>query len=66
MTLVLQWRQMPSIIVTRWRGPDGSLAVSALSVPVPPLPTIIGPSGAAGPPGPQGPIADIIDAGTFN
>jgi hypothetical protein len=69
MTLILQWRQPDPPFFTRWRGPDGKLAASALAVPVPPLPTIIGPPGVPGPVGPPGPAGgeapDIIDGGTF-
>ncbi len=49
--IALLWRQPDPPIVTRWRGPDGSLARSALAVPPLPIATLIGPPG---PPGPQG------------
>jgi hypothetical protein len=61
MTMLLQWRQAPPAIVTRWRGPDGTLAPSALHVPARPLAAVIGPPGSVGPagatgnPGPVGP-----------
>ncbi len=61
--MVVQWRRPDPLILTRWRGPDGRLAPSALAVPPLPIPTIIGPPGPAGPPGLP---ADIIDGGTFN
>jgi hypothetical protein len=64
--IVLQWRQPAPAIVTRWRGPDGRIASSALIVPVSPIPTLIGPPGAPGPQGPVGPVADLIDCGVFN
>ncbi len=54
MTVVLGWRHPPPAIVTRWRGPDGTLAPSALAVPVRPLAAVIGPPGVAGPAGPAG------------
>jgi hypothetical protein len=52
--IALLWRQPDPPIVTRWRGPDGSLARSALAVPQMPIATLIGPPGPAGPTGPQG------------
>ncbi len=60
MTIVLQWRHAPPAIVTRWRGPDGTRAPSALHAIARPLAVVIGPpgpagvAGAAGPPGPVG------------
>ncbi|MEQ1548936.1 MAG: hypothetical protein ABL918_09870 [Chakrabartia sp.] len=59
--IILGWRKPDPPIVTRWRGPDGSLAPSALAVPPQPIATLIGPpglsgsQGATGPQGPQGP-----------
>lgn len=53
--IALRWRQPEPSIVTRWRGPDGSLAPSALAVPPLPVATLIGPPGLPGAAGPQGP-----------
>lgn len=53
--MILVWRQPETAIVTRWRGPAGSLALSALAVPPRPLAALIGPPGPAGEPGPAGP-----------
>lgn len=64
--MLLQWRMPDPPIVTRWRGPDGSMATVVAANPPIPVPTVIGPPGVAGPIGPQGPIAEIIDGGTFN
>jgi hypothetical protein len=62
MTLI--WRKPDPVIVTRWRGPDGSLAVSALAIPPQPIATLIGPPG---PPGSiEGLDGAVIDGGTFN
>lgn len=70
--IALRWRQPEAAIVTRWRGPDGSLARSALAVPPMPLATLIGPPGVpgaagaqgpAGPAGPQGPVGPQGPAG---
>lgn len=66
MTMLLQWRKPPPIVVARWRGPDGVLAPAVAASPIAPVPTIIGPPGVQGPAGPAGPIAEIIDGGTFN
>lgn len=55
MTLVLRWRQPDPPIRTRWRGPDGRLARSALAVPEMPVATLIGPPGVVGAAGPEGP-----------
>jgi hypothetical protein len=63
--IVLQWRCPAPVLVTRWRGPDGRIALSALTVPVHPIPTVIGPPGVAGPQGPVGPVAELIDCGVF-
>jgi hypothetical protein len=60
--IALQWRMPDAPITTRWRGPDGSLAPSALAVPIMPIATLIGPPGVAGPPGP---LPEIIDGGVF-
>lgn len=64
MTLALRWRHADPPIVTQWRGPDGSLALSALAIPPRPIAALIGP------PGPAGPSFNIdtaqIDGGTFN
>jgi Collagen triple helix repeat (20 copies) len=46
--ITLLWRQPDPAIRTRWRGPDGRLAVSALAVPSVSIPTLIGPPGVAG------------------
>jgi Collagen triple helix repeat (20 copies) len=54
MTLLLLWRQSDPPIVTIWRGPEGSLAPSALAVPPRAFATLIGPPGVAGPAGPPG------------
>lgn len=54
MTLTLAWRQADPPIITQWRGPDGRLARSALSLPVQQFAAVIGPPGPAGPAGPQG------------
>lgn len=53
--IALVWRQLDPPIKTQWRGPEGSLAPSALSVPLTPLATLIGPPGVAGPAGTAGP-----------
>jgi hypothetical protein len=63
--IALVWRQPDPSLVTRWRGPEGSLIPSALSVPLMPIATLIGPPGVAGPPGAVGPALDIIDGGVF-
>jgi hypothetical protein len=63
--MTLGWRLPEPAIVTRWRGPDGRLAPSALVVPLMPIPTLIGPPGQTGPAGPIGPVAELIDCGTF-
>ncbi len=63
MILALQWRRPNPPIVTRWRGPDGQLAQSALSASPTALAAIIGPPGLQGPPG-DGNLA-VIDGGIF-
>jgi hypothetical protein len=65
--MILNWRQVDPVIVTRWRGPEGGLASVALANPPLPIPTIIGPPGATGPAGPPIDITvAVIDGGTFN
>jgi hypothetical protein len=61
--IALVWRQADPPIRTQWRGPDGSLAPSALSVPPMPLATLIGPPGLAGPAGAVGPAGPIGPSG---
>lgn len=61
--IALRWRQPEAVIVTRWRGPYGSLAQSALAVPSMPLATLIGPPGLPGAAGAQGPIGPAGPAG---
>lgn len=64
--MLLNWRKPDPPIVTRWRGPDGRLAVSALSLGATTLPTLIGPPGPQGPPGPSIDFETaIFDGGTF-
>jgi hypothetical protein len=67
--IMLVWRQPDPPVRTRWRGPHGSLAVSALSLGTPIVPTLIGPPGLPGPQGPPGSSfsldAAVIDGGTF-
>jgi Collagen triple helix repeat (20 copies) len=46
--ITLIWRQPDPPIRARWRGPDASLARSALTVPPMPIATLIGPPGVAG------------------
>lgn len=57
--IALTWRQPDPPIITRWRGPDGSLAPSALAVPLRPIATLIGPPGTTGNSGPTGPTGAI-------
>jgi hypothetical protein len=64
--MLLAWRQAGPDIITRWRGPDDSIAAIVAANPPSPVPTLIGPPGPAGPEGPQGPVAEVIDGGTFN
>jgi hypothetical protein len=64
--IALRWRQPGPAIITRWRGPDGAMAASAVVAPPLPVAALIGPPGVAGPTGPEGPLAEIIDGGTFN
>ncbi len=61
--IVLGWRKPDPPIVARWRGPDGSLAPSALAVPPQPIATLIGPPGLPGPQGPQGEPGSATGAG---
>ena len=67
--ITLVWRQAEPAICTQWRGPEGRVARTALTVPLPQLAAIIGPPGERGPPGPpgstdvQGPAGPIGPAG---
>lgn len=67
--ITLIWRQAEPVIRTQWRGPEGRVARTALTVPLPQLAAIIGPPGERGPPGPpgstdvQGPAGPIGPAG---
>lgn len=63
MTHILQWRQLPPAVVTRWRGPAGTMAPSASAVPAPPLAAVIGPPGAIGPAGASGAAGAIGPVG---
>jgi hypothetical protein len=56
MTMILRWRQPDPPLTLQWRGPDGRLAVSALTVRPQPLAAIVGPPGPAGMTGPAGAI----------
>lgn len=58
MTMLLAWRQADPPMVTRWRGPDGSLAAVAAALSPAAIPTLIGP------PGPQGPAGEGSSGGT--
>jgi hypothetical protein len=65
--MILNWRQLDPVIVTRWRGEDGGVAPAAIANPPYPIPTLIGPPGVAGPVGPPIDITvAVIDGGTFN
>jgi hypothetical protein len=65
----LIWRQPEPAIRTQWRGPEGRIANSALTIPLPQLAAIIGPPGERGPPGPpgsatgQGPVGPVGPVG---
>lgn len=72
MTMLLQWRRPEPQIVTRWRGPDGSVMAQLFTQAPQALPTLIGPPGVVGPAGPQGPVGPaydfssaVIDGGVF-
>ena len=46
--ITLVWRQVEPVIRTQWRGPEGRVARTALTVPLPQLAAIIGPPGERG------------------
>jgi hypothetical protein len=59
----LRWRRPRPLIVTRWRGPGGTLMLAEEPGPGP-IAAIVGPPG---PPGPAGDLEGaVIDGGTFN
>jgi hypothetical protein len=63
--ITLIWRQPEPAIRTLWRGPEGRVANSALTIPLPQLAAIIGPPGERGPTGLAGSTGPKGDPGNL-
>lgn len=77
MTLILRWRQPPSKIELRWRGPTGAMLDALARNPSTPIASVIGLPGRDGGDVVDGDRGDVriqnglwliddIDGGTFN